>query len=314
LNRSQKRQRAPEMTLDRIRWKEEHYFRSLSYYFSVRWNNEALGAQVLHLLGDFSVPRDPDEENPIWAPGLPPRYSLEKRSSGESRYYLLYGESIMAQGNLLHPIMTRLIWHVHTHSVRITGDFLLIHAGSVTTPAGEGVLLPAPSGNGKTTLTTALVRAGFRYLSDEAGAIDPVTRRLYPFQRPLILKEGHAQVFPDLYRIGNGSTRKGMRHLRPELIRQEPKGEPCEIRFVIAHKYQPGARTTITPISKAEALMELVNNVSNLHRYRGRALPLLAPVARRARSYRLVQGNVDEAVEAITAVTKRRRRAAARVG
>jgi hypothetical protein len=302
------------MSLDRIQWKGEDYFRSLSYYFSVRWNTEAAGAHVLHLLGDFAVPRDPDEENPIWAPGLPPRYSIVKRRSGEHRYYLLYGDSIMARSDWLHTIMTQLVWHVHTHSVRVTGDFLLIHAGSVSTPSGEGVLLPAPSGNGKTTLTTALVRAGFRYLSDEAGAIDPVTRRLYPFQRPLILKAGAAQVFPDLYRIGNGSTREGMRHLRPELIGGGAKGEPCEIRYVIAHQYRPGAKTEITPMSQAEALMELVNNASNLHRYGGRALPLLAPVARRARRYRLVQGNIDEAVEAIASVTIRRRRAASRVG
>jgi hypothetical protein len=280
----------------------------------VRWNSEALGAYVLDVLGDFAVPYDRDEHNNVRAPGLPPEYALVKRS-GDRWFHLLYGDRPMLTGSRL-DVLTQLVWHVQSQSTRQTGEFLLIHAGSVATPGGDGVILPAPSGNGKTTLTTALVRAGFMYLSDEVGAIDPVSRTLYPYPRLLIMKEGHATVFPELYETRNGSLAAslGMRHLRPDHIRLGSGGSPSRIRFVVAHQYVPGAQTQIIPITPAQAAMELINNALNFPRYGARALPLVADVARRARSYRLVQGNLDEAVQAITEVTRRRRRISTNVG
>jgi hypothetical protein len=279
----------------------------LSYYFSVRWSLEAAGEYIRHVLGDFAVPRDPDEYNYIWTPGLPPQYSIVRRRSGKLRYRLIYGDAVMQTAYTLNDLLAHLVWHISSQVIRQTGDFLLIHAGAVSTSAGEGVLLPAPSGHGKTTLTTALVRAGFLYLSDEAGAIDPISRRLYPYQRPLILKDGHAKVFPDLYRNANGSAPAGagMCHARPEALRPEAKGGPCRIRFVVAHQYRRGAPTQITPLTPAQGAMELLNNALNLPRYGSRALPLVADVVRRARNYHLVSGDLDEAVQAITDVTRR---------
>jgi hypothetical protein len=302
------------IALDRIRWKGEQNFRMLSYYFSVRWTIEAAGEYIGRWLSDFAVPRDPEEYVEVWAPGVPPQYSIMKRRSGPNPYHLLYGDGVMLQSDKLTDILARLVWHVHSRALRQTGDFLLVHAGAVSTPAGEGILLPAPAGYGKTTLVTALVRAGFLYLSDEAGAVDPVSRRLYPFQRPITLKKGHAAIFPDLYRSENGSASAGggMCHVRPEDV--GARGGPCRIRFVVAHRYRPDAPTQITPLTPAQGAMELLTNALNLPRYRSRALPLVADVARRARSYRLVSGNLDEAVRAITELTGRRRRTPARAG
>ncbi len=44
---------------------------------------------------------------------------------------------------------------------------LLMHAGCVATPEGDGVLLIADSGGGKTTTTLTMTRHGFRFLSDD---------------------------------------------------------------------------------------------------------------------------------------------------
>jgi hypothetical protein len=69
---------------------------------------------------------------------------------------------------------------------------LCIHAGVVSTPAGL-IVVPGPSGLGKTTLVAALVRAGFGYVSDEALAIDRSTGRAAAFPRPLSMT---ADVWP----------------------------------------------------------------------------------------------------------------------
>jgi hypothetical protein len=61
---------------------------------------------------------------------------------------------------------------------------LCIHAGVVSGPEGL-VVIPGPSGLGKTTLVAALIRAGFGYVSDEALAVDRATRQATAFPRPL---------------------------------------------------------------------------------------------------------------------------------
>ena len=313
MDRSRSRAKEPPLALDRIRWKGEQSFRMLSYYFSVRWNIEAAGDQILYALRDFAVPQDAEEHPEIWAPSLPPNYSIVRRGSGKLRYHLLYGNDVMLTTNTLDRALANLFWQVNTQTIRQSGDFLLIHAGAVSTPAGEGILLPSVSGGGKTTLVTALVRRGFSYLSDEGGAVDPVSRELYPYHRPLSLKEGHAHLFPDLCERANGSDwAVGQRWIHPEDVRPGAVGGPCPIRFVIAHQYRPGTPTEITPLTPAQGAMELLTNALNLPRYRSRALPLVADVARRARSYRLVSGNLEEAVQTIIELTGERRRAATR--
>jgi hypothetical protein len=63
---------------------------------------------------------------------------------------------------------------------------LCIHAGVVAAPDGL-IAFPALSGVGKTTLTAALVRGGFDYVSDEALALDRTSGLASPFPRPLSL-------------------------------------------------------------------------------------------------------------------------------
>lgn len=65
---------------------------------------------------------------------------------------------------------------------------LCVHAGVVSGPDGL-IVIPGPSGLGKTTLVAALVRAGFGYVSDEALALDRDTGQVTAFARPLAL--GH---------------------------------------------------------------------------------------------------------------------------
>jgi hypothetical protein len=307
----------PRLDLHRYRWKGEQSFRMLSYYFSIRWTVDAAGKRILYTLGDFAVPTDRDEYPEITAPGVPPLYSIVRGQSGDRRYHLLYGESVMFSSDRLGWLLSQMFWHINTQTIRHSGEFLLIHAGAVATPAGEGILLPARSGGGKTTLVTGLIRAGFQYMSDEGAAVDPVSRMLYPYHRALSFKAGHSRVFPDLYELVDGNGRDwlgGQRWINPADIRPGAVGAPCPIRFVVAHEYRSGARTELTPITPAQGAMELLTNTLNLPRYRARALPLVADVVRGARSYRLVTGDLGEAVSLITEISCRPRKTPARAG
>jgi hypothetical protein len=298
----------PADALRRIRWKGEGAFRCLSHTFTVRWNRARFGESVSQILDPFAVSLETIKARQPATPGMPPSYSLVDLGPKEDRrYVLLYGEDVLVGSARADDVLHFLLWHVNGEAFWQTGEFLIVHAGAVVTPAGHGVLLPGEAGSGKTTLTAGLVRAGFGYLSDEAGAIDPVTGRLYPYPKTMDLKGDSFKLFPEL-RAKNGKLPvvQSRWRVRPDDIRPGAIGGPCELRFVIAPRFRDGAPTELSPTSRADAVTELWSSVWNLSRYGERALHLLAEVMRGARSYRLVFGDLLEAVQAVEEVTTRR--------
>lgn len=305
--------RMTEEQLERIRWKGEAAFRVLSYYFTIRWNRKRIGDYIQRVLGQFAVPRDLNEERNPPTPGLPASYSLVDLGAPENRdrFRLLYAEQEMFTTDHPGAMLEHLMWHINSETFRGTGNFLLIHAGSVVSPMGTGVLLPGVSGAGKTTLTAALVEAGFGYLSDEAGVIDPVTRRLYPFPRALSFKTGSPSDLPLLRRLrakhDGADLMKKEWHLPPDRIRPGAVSGPCEIGLIVTHRYEERAETRLTRASPAAAAFDLATHALNMGLYGARALPLVAEVARRARAYHLVSGDLDEAVKTVTTLAGRAR-------
>lgn len=74
----------------------------------------------------------------------------------------------------------------------------LIHAG-VVSQGGEGIILAADSGHGKTTLVLELVRRGFKFLSDEMAALGRLDGLVHPFPRSLRVRPGTLEMtgFPE---------------------------------------------------------------------------------------------------------------------
>ncbi|MCK4818312.1 hypothetical protein KA005_21255, partial [bacterium] len=67
-------------------------------------------------------------------------------------------------------------------------DFLLIHAGAVSLN-DQGIIFPASTEMGKTTLVLKLVMLGFGFLSDEIACISTDLRVLEPFPRKVNIRE-----------------------------------------------------------------------------------------------------------------------------
>jgi hypothetical protein len=291
--------------LKRVRWVGEATYRVLSYYFSVRWNRAMIGRYVDHILGAFAVAPDPSEQRNPPTPGMPPAYSLARLGTSVPHpFRLLYGGDPLIEVDQAGPLFHHFFWHVNSEAMRRTGDFLLVHAGAVATPSGAGVLLPGSSGSGKSTLVGALVQAGFGYLSDEAGAIDPVSGRLYPFPKALTLKGDAIRTLADALPAQEWRPAGGFEvHATAEDIRRGSTHGPCEVGFVIAPTYRPGGETALTRMSRATALLLLVENSFNTRVYGSRTIPLLERTLRGARCYRLVSGDLGMAVAAVQRLT-----------
>ncbi|MEN8221310.1 MAG: hypothetical protein ABFS56_34175 [Pseudomonadota bacterium] len=74
---------------------------------------------------------------------------------------------------------------------------LLFHAAALSY-RGKGIILAADSGCGKTTLTLALVRQGFKFLSDDVAALNLNNGELAPYPRSLLIRIGTKRVFQQL--------------------------------------------------------------------------------------------------------------------
>lgn len=147
-------------------------------------------------------------------------------------------------------------------------QYLIIHAGAVE-KNGRAVILPAPPGSGKSTLTAALMLSGWRLLSDELTLIDRRTGLIHALPRPVSLKNQSIDIiraFSEDAHINRAShdTLKGtVAHLRPlrdSVLRQH---EPARPGWVIFPRWQAGSPTRLAPRSQAQTFMFLAQNAFN---------------------------------------------------
>jgi hypothetical protein len=274
-------------------WTSVRHYRVLSHYLVLRATTDAVG-YVHRVLASFEVDEDPTETRSPRTPNVPPEYGLVGTDGGLALYF---GRELLIEGDDERTVLEHLLWHVHSEALRQTGDFFLVHAGAVRSPAGRGVLLPASTGSGKTTTTLGLVRGGFDYLSDEAGAIDPVSGSLHPFPKALTLKRGGYDAAGGL--VPEAERGYAKHWVLPAEIGSAAIGEPCPVGAVAAVRWESGASVRIEPMSRADAATELWRNAFNAARYGGRGLTLMERVLAGAACARVTFGNLDDAVKAI---------------
>jgi len=140
--------------------------------------------------------------------------------------------------------------------------FMAIHAGVVA--RGERcLLLPGAPGRGKTTLTAALSREGFRYFSDEFAILEEKTLRVCPVPLGLTVKPGAVgpliPYYPEIERLPEHTREDGqlVRYLSPP---RDPAGwrESASVGWIVFPMYAPDAVTALRPVSKPDTLRRLL--------------------------------------------------------
>lgn len=292
----------PSAQLKTMHWLGERAYRVLSHSFSVRWNGSLTADRIDYVWGGFAVPNDGRYEEGNAGGNGQSLYSLiDLGPEAARRYRLLLGDQQLISSRSSDDVLGHLLWQIFRRMHERTKEFLLIHAGSVVTSRGEAVLLPAGSGFGKTTLVAGLVKAGFGFLSDEIGVIDHDLGLVRPYPRAMNFKEKLSSLAER--EAPKHVPGKGDGYVRAEEIRADALAGPCPVRFVIAPRYREGRPTQITPLSPAAIVKELWTNAVNLDIYGDRALPILVDVARAAKGYRLVSGDLQESVQLVSEVT-----------
>lgn len=142
---------------------------------------------------------------------------------------------------------------------------LYIHAG-VVCDGGSVILMPAPSGRGKSTLTAGLMHAGFQYFSDEVALLEEGSFHTASVSLSLCVKstawDRLAPLFPELRDLAEHQRPDGkiVKYLPPP-ARALPKDRKrsAPVRRIVFPYYDPSAKTVLRSLSKGEALHRLLD-------------------------------------------------------
>ena len=162
-------------------------------------------------------------------------------------------------------------------------DLLFLHA-AVVSGCGYAAVIAAPSGTGKSTLTLALARRGFMYLSDELAPIDVEMRSVLPFRHALCLKS----IPPDPLLVPMTTVRAGARYHIPTSALgavDDASVQPIGV-FIFAERHSTRGPVS-RRISQAEAVARLMANALNPAAHRNGGLDAAVSLCNRIPAFAL---------------------------
>ncbi|MCZ7599555.1 MAG: hypothetical protein M5U09_19965 [Gammaproteobacteria bacterium] len=189
-------------------------------------------------------------------------------------------------------------------AIRQFSPLIVLHAGAVAR-AGVGIVLMAPSGAGKTTLTGVLARSGFEYLGDDVVPIAADDYAVIPVPMPLCAKAGSWPLLdPDNRTATAIRLGRDTRYIVPET------SSTAKLRayVVVCPRYQSDlGAAELRPLGTVEKLQTLV--ASESLRTPGLDCARLARIVEwmgTVEAWSMDYGDTDSAVETIARLAERR--------
>ena len=246
------------------------------------------------------------------------RFKIEEAAAGEAGFYqvadaFLGYKPVMLIGERTCFFLDDERWRAYAESVIFhtvlsqISDHFVMHAGVVSVN-GQAVILCGEANKGKTTLTLALVREGFKFLSDEVAFIDRKRGIVQPFPRALGLREKTLSMFSELdHQIKRQPTQSlsgdekwlvDIDDIFPES--RAGSAEASAIFFLEGF----AERTTLTPMTSADALLQCTRFSHTAEDNPIQSMLAVADVVQGAKCFRLYSGTVSETVKVVAATVK----------
>jgi hypothetical protein len=275
---------------DALRWVALDDYRMLSMAFTIKSMDERFAQGLRWHLAPFRLTQA--------APGGTPVELLTEAATGQPGYTFRFATQELFRVQMLAEAIHRAVWEIQRAVPELVRDFILLHAGAVARDE-QAALLPAMTASGKSSLTLGLLEAGFSYLTDDVGALDPITARAYPFAKRIKLLPDALAFFPGLEdRLEDRKEvpfRQWERFVRPEDVGAQISG-PEPVRWLVFPSPDFEGRPRLVPVTKAEAVELMAANCFNLYRYAERGVVLLSRVAAGAEAFRLEGGSLPDRI------------------
>lgn len=184
-------------------------------------------------------------------------------------------------------------------AVEQTTRHYVFHAGAVARH-GSGVLLPAASFSGKSTLTAGLVQRGFGLLSDEVGAIELATGRMVGYPRALSLRSDVLSVLGLDAGVGASLGDATARMVSSSALGGTVAEDGAQLRLIVLPRFDVGASgMECERLRPGLAAMGLLESSCSQQKLKEVGLDWVLDVAGRVPCYRLTYSNLDEAVSKV---------------
>lgn len=187
---------------------------------------------------------------------------------------------------------------------------LLLHAG-VVEKDGRALVMPATPGSGKSTLTAALSLSGWRLLSDEFGAFDPVERVFRAVLKPVALKNASIGVirgrFPGAcFGPEFPKTRKGtVAHLAAPLDTVMRRQEPAQAGAIVLPQWRAGSATRLEALEARPLFGALAFNAFNYKLLGAVGFDAVVHLVRKCPAFQLIYSDLDDAIATIDGLWSR---------
>lgn len=126
-----------------------------------------------------------------------------QRVDGESSWMVSGPRLVQGQRlGTLSETLTTLMAAVNISALDAQPQMLHLHAAAATRPDGRTVVIAASRNSGKTTTIARLVDLGWSFVTDETVALEPHSRVIRGFPKPLSVKPGGLKLLPHLGDVG----------------------------------------------------------------------------------------------------------------
>ena len=176
-----------------------------------------------------------------------------------------------------------------------TRESILLHAGAVEID-GRVIVIAGVSGQGKSTLTAALVRSGFSYVTDELVIIDPSTGYVRPYLKPLDLG---AESLKMLELDPDDEFVVDKKHVVPSEVGEVSTGG--RVALIVILDPDAGELDEIETMGPVDALTKMLPNVFAETHDHPDSLDLLADLCASVPVIRMARRPIAENVEVIWA-------------
>ena len=229
-----------------------------------------------------------------------------KPSSSLRRWFWPQVEFVCDQHRPFLPLPTSqaypfLEWGMNYCIAAHCHNYLLLHA-AVLAKGDKAIVLPAPPGSGKSTLTCYLAHTGWRLLSDEMAVINIDTNEVTPFIRPICLKNDAIDIVKTWFNNAVISdvakdTKKGdVAHVRPPSQHLDTMYDTARIVGIVFPTYDSETDIAVEPLTKCDTFLETVDNDFNANVLASEGFNALTSIVEQADGFKVRYSDMQSMV------------------
>ena len=158
-------------------------------------------------------------------------------------------------------LLRTLVWAINRHVIdEPSEDRLILHAAAAARD-GRGVLLPARTRSGKTTLVAALLDRGFAYLTDEAASVD-ADLMIEGFPKPLSVERGSFEALAHYEPRTSGPVSRYLQsHWEVPVESFAAVVRRSRLSMIVFPRYGPSETLRFEPLEPAATVANVFTNI-----------------------------------------------------